>query len=398
MTPELREGEYRREGTPAAPGAASTLLVVRHSRGNIAHPHAEEAANVDSHLHGGGHRENIDAVVIGMLVVMEKVLKPAFLVSGFHARDLGRVFHRSQWIGIIEERPRERMQSRAPIEAADRGGRERAGWLATPETNVERCLAHNIRAGITALDSRTDKMEVENVDADAMRDLFAKFFPSRCQNLEANERVPQWPSQVPDPLVRRSFVGKALHGNKRPGNGDDVTPQLARGIEIVGNSVPPLVGIPFISPNEYIALIFVHHFIWPLPRSQWLRGEENILGGEDASHSLKKQARLRFAQTGECAERFRESDTPVSEPQGFQCKFSFLREFAAQTHMKGSLRPLEASRISLLHFPEVFTYEPICRIDPSLNLELDHARTHLFERERPGVGMPSRSQARVARR
>src|SRR5207248_2204979 len=102
--------------------------------------------------------------------------------------------------------------------------------------------------------------------------------------------------------------------------------------------------------------------------------------------------------TGECADRFRESDTPVSEPQGFQCKFSYLREFAAQTHMKGSLRPLEASRVSLLHFPEVFTYEPICRIDPSLNLELDHAGTHLFEREHPGVGMPSRSLARVARR
>ena len=57
-------------------------------------------------------------------------------------------------------------------------------------------------------------MEVENVDADAVRVFFAKFFPSRCQNLEANERVPQWPSQVLDPLVRRSLVGKALHGNK----------------------------------------------------------------------------------------------------------------------------------------------------------------------------------------
>ena len=83
VAPELREGEYRREGTPAPPGATSTLLIVRHSRGNIAHPHAEEAADVDAHLHGGGHGENVDTVVIGMLVVVEKVLEPAFLVSGF---------------------------------------------------------------------------------------------------------------------------------------------------------------------------------------------------------------------------------------------------------------------------------------------------------------------------
>src|SRR5579864_3741368 len=79
VTPELREGEDRREGTPAPPRAASALLVVRHSRGNVAHPHAEEAADVDAHLHGSGHGEDIDAVIIGVLVVVEKVLKPAFL-------------------------------------------------------------------------------------------------------------------------------------------------------------------------------------------------------------------------------------------------------------------------------------------------------------------------------
>src|SRR5258708_34692560 len=103
--------------------------------------------------------------------------------------------------------------------------------------------------------------------------------------------MPQRLRQVLYPLVRRGLVGKALQGNKRLGNSDDVTPQFARSIEVVGNGLPPLVSFPAISPDEHIPLILVHHFIWPRPRIQRLRGEEYIFGGEDAGHRLEKRAR-----------------------------------------------------------------------------------------------------------
>ena len=65
-----------------ATSAAGSLLIVRDSRSDIAQTHAQQAADVDSHLHRCRHREDVNSAVLTALRLPEEVLKPSLDVTG----------------------------------------------------------------------------------------------------------------------------------------------------------------------------------------------------------------------------------------------------------------------------------------------------------------------------
>src|SRR6266516_86859 len=102
MAPKLGKRKDRRQGTPTSPSATCTLLVIGNSRGNIAHAHTEQTADINSHFHRRCHRKNINAEIVRVLMILKQILKPAFLVPCLLTRDLGSMFYCSQGIGIVK--------------------------------------------------------------------------------------------------------------------------------------------------------------------------------------------------------------------------------------------------------------------------------------------------------
>ena len=56
------EGEHEGKGLPAPAGTPHPLLIVEALRRHVGLQHRFQWADVDPHLHGGGHRQHLDAV------------------------------------------------------------------------------------------------------------------------------------------------------------------------------------------------------------------------------------------------------------------------------------------------------------------------------------------------
>jgi hypothetical protein len=62
MATGAAKGEHKRKGLSAATGATNPLLVVEALWRHVGLQHGFQRANVDAHLHGGGHRQHLDAM------------------------------------------------------------------------------------------------------------------------------------------------------------------------------------------------------------------------------------------------------------------------------------------------------------------------------------------------
>src|SRR5688500_12612815 len=90
------------DGRTSATCTTSTLLIVGNRWWDVTHSYTQQTSDVDSHFHSGSNREDINAFIASILIVMEQILKPPLMVSGLGALDLRGVFSCSKRIRVFE--------------------------------------------------------------------------------------------------------------------------------------------------------------------------------------------------------------------------------------------------------------------------------------------------------